>query len=94
MSNFIESSSGRIASLVQSIGANFDPEVLSLPGGSLIAVALWAYGTARVSIARAANRGMAGHGAAPQDRPPTLDKPVPGPMHKPPVGCVACCGRP
>jgi hypothetical protein len=89
MLNFIESSSGRIASLVQSVGANFDPEVLSLPGGSLIAVALWAYGTARLSIARAAFRRT-----APQDRATAVDTPVPAPMQKSPLGCVACCGAP
>jgi len=46
MLNFIESSAGRIAARIQSIGGSFDPEVLSLPGGSLIAVALWLYASA------------------------------------------------
>jgi hypothetical protein len=43
MMSFIESSAGRIASRIQRIGAGFDPEVLSLPGGSVIALAMWIY---------------------------------------------------
>jgi hypothetical protein len=43
MMNFIESSAGRIAARMQSIGGSFDPEVLSLPGGSIIAILLWLY---------------------------------------------------
>jgi hypothetical protein len=43
MMNFIESSAGRIAARIQSIGSSFDPEVLSLPGGSIIAIVLWLY---------------------------------------------------
>jgi hypothetical protein len=43
MMNFIESSAGRIAARIQSIGGTFDPEVLSLPGGSIIAIVLWLY---------------------------------------------------
>jgi hypothetical protein len=43
MMNFIESSAGRIAARIQSIGGSFDPEVLSLPGGSIIAIVLWLY---------------------------------------------------
>jgi hypothetical protein len=43
MMNFIESSAGRIAARIQSIGGSFDPEVLSLPGGSIIAILLWLY---------------------------------------------------
>jgi hypothetical protein len=43
MSHFIESSAGRIAAGIQTIGASFDPEILSLPGGSVIAVCLWLY---------------------------------------------------
>jgi hypothetical protein len=43
MMNFIESSAGRIAARIQSIGGGFDPEVLSLPGGSIIAILLWLY---------------------------------------------------
>ena len=43
MMNFIESNAGRIAARIQSIGGSFDPEVLSLPGGSIIAILLWLY---------------------------------------------------
>ena len=43
MMNFIESSAGRIAARIQTIGSSFDPEVLSLPGGSIIAILLWLY---------------------------------------------------
>jgi hypothetical protein len=41
MLNFIESNAGRIAARLQTIGGSFDPEVLALPGGSIIAVFLW-----------------------------------------------------
>jgi hypothetical protein len=43
MMSFIESNAGRIAARIQSIGGSFDPEVLSLPGGSIIALLLWLY---------------------------------------------------
>jgi hypothetical protein len=43
MMNFIESNAGRIAARIQSIGSSLDPEVLSLPGGSIIAIVLWLY---------------------------------------------------
>jgi hypothetical protein len=44
--NLMESSAGRIAARIQQIGASFDPEVLALPGGSVIAVCMWLYGNA------------------------------------------------
>ncbi|HEV7613541.1 MAG TPA: hypothetical protein VGO37_16805 [Steroidobacteraceae bacterium] len=50
MINFIESSAGRIAARIQAIGAGFDPEVLSLPGGSLIAAFLWLYASAMATL--------------------------------------------
>jgi hypothetical protein len=56
MINFIESSAGRIAARIQSIGGSFDPEVLSLPGGSIIAVCLWLYASTVVSMKRSAAR--------------------------------------
>ena len=57
MMNFIESSAGRIAARIQSIGGSFDPEVLSLPGGSIIAVLLWLYAASTVvSLNRAPPR--------------------------------------
>ncbi len=52
MLNFIESNAGRIATRIQSIGAGFDPEVLALPGGSIIALLLWAYSGVAVSLNR------------------------------------------
>jgi hypothetical protein len=54
MMNFIESSAGRIATGIQSIGAGFDPEVLSLPGGSVIALAMWIYAGIAHSVERCA----------------------------------------
>jgi hypothetical protein len=54
MMNFIESNAGRIAARIQSISGNFDPEVLSLPGGSIIAILLWLYAASTlVSLHRA-----------------------------------------
>jgi hypothetical protein len=52
MVDFIESSAGRIAARIHSIGANFDPEILSLPGGSIIAVILWAYASTMLTLKR------------------------------------------
>jgi len=52
MNAFIESSAGRIAARIQNIGVSFDPEVLSLPGGSIIAVLLWLYASTRVTLKR------------------------------------------
>jgi hypothetical protein len=43
MKQLIESGAARIAAGIQCVGANFDFEVLSLPGGSLIAALLWLY---------------------------------------------------
>ena len=57
MMDFIESSAGRIAARIHSIGGSFDPEVLSLPGGSIIAMVLWLYAaSAMVALKRAATR--------------------------------------
>ena len=52
MNEFIESNAGRIAARIHSIGGGFDPEVLSLPGGSIIAVCLWLYANTRVTFKR------------------------------------------
>jgi hypothetical protein len=52
MNAFIESSAGRIAAQIHSIGGSFDPEVLSLPGGSIIAVLLWLYASSRMTLKR------------------------------------------
>ena len=43
MNHFIELSTSRIAAGIQAAGTGFDPEVLSLPGGTVIAVGLWLY---------------------------------------------------
>jgi hypothetical protein len=37
----VESGAARIGAAIQRVGAKVDFEVLSLPGGSLIAVLLW-----------------------------------------------------
>ncbi len=50
--DFIESSAGRIAARIQTIGAGFDPEVLSLPGGSLIAAFFWIYASVMTTFKR------------------------------------------
>jgi hypothetical protein len=57
MMNFIESGAGRIAARIQTIGGSFDPEVLSLPGGSIIAILLCLYAASTVvSLNRAQPR--------------------------------------
>jgi hypothetical protein len=43
MKQLIESGAARIAAGIQRVGENFDFEVLSLPGGSVIAALLWLY---------------------------------------------------
>ncbi len=43
MKQRIDSYTARLAAGVQSLGAGLDPEVLMLPGGSVIALALWLY---------------------------------------------------
>jgi hypothetical protein len=56
MMNFIESSAGRIAARMQSIGGSFDPEVLSLPGGTIIAILLFLYASTMLSLHRTPTR--------------------------------------
>jgi hypothetical protein len=51
MKQQIESSAARIAAGIQSVGAHIDFEVLSLPGGSVIAVLLWLYASCSLSSA-------------------------------------------
>jgi hypothetical protein len=46
MKQFIELGVVRIGAAIQNVGAKVDFEVLSLPGGSLIAVLLWLYASA------------------------------------------------
>jgi hypothetical protein len=43
MKNLMESYTARLAASMQRLGSNIDPEILMLPGGSLIALALWLY---------------------------------------------------
>ena len=56
MMNFIESSAGRIAARIQTFGGSFDPEVLSLPGGTIIAILLALYASTMISLNRAQPR--------------------------------------
>jgi hypothetical protein len=46
MKQFIEATAVRIGTVIQNVCANVDCEVVSLPGGSLIAVLLWLYAIA------------------------------------------------
>ena len=80
MLNFIESNAGRIATRIQSIGAGFDPEVLALPGGSVIALLLWAYSSVAVSLNR-----TAAHPNFPQPAIPHAGAPL--------AACAGCHGR-
>ena len=52
MMHFIEANAGRIAAGIQAIGVGFDPEVLSLPGGSFIAAFFWLYACAVLTLKR------------------------------------------
>ncbi len=54
MQKFIDSNAGRIAARILGIGRHFDPEVLALPGGSIIAFLLWACAHAVPAARRAA----------------------------------------
>jgi hypothetical protein len=51
----IESGAVRIGAAIHNVSANIDFEVLSLPGGSLIAVLLWVFASVG-SIRRAATQ--------------------------------------
>ena len=78
--NFIESSAGRIAARIQTIGAGFDPEVLALPGGSLIAAFIWIYASALTTLKRRPRHER----PAPQED--SLVAPAPAPA------CAGCPG--
>lgn len=56
MMNFVESGAGWIAARIQAISAGFDPEMLSLPGGSVIAAFLWLYAGAAHRLKRGVPR--------------------------------------
>jgi hypothetical protein len=52
MKQLIELGAVRIAAAIQNVYANVDFDVLSLPGGSLIAALLWLYASAARSMRR------------------------------------------
>jgi hypothetical protein len=52
MKQLIELGAVRIGAAIQNVYANVDFDVLSLPGGSLIAVLLWLYARAANSMSR------------------------------------------
>jgi hypothetical protein len=56
MKQYIELGAVRIAAAIQNFCANVDFEVLSLPGGSLIVILVWLYGSAMGPIRRAATQ--------------------------------------
>jgi hypothetical protein len=56
MKELIELGAVRIGAAIQNVCANVDFDVLSLPGGSLIAVLLWFYASAASSIRRASTQ--------------------------------------
>jgi hypothetical protein len=78
MKQLIHLSAAWIGAAIQNVGANLDFEVLSWPGGSLIAVLLWLYASAMgflrrrpVSHARPSEGGAAidAGAVAPEKRP-------------------------
>lgn len=99
MLNFIESSAGRIAARLQSIGGGFDPEVLSLPGGSVIAVFLWLYASAMVGLHRTSRRPAVPIAVVPMPAAPRLAAPKaaalkPAPLAAAPIAaCAGCLGH-
>jgi len=56
MKQLIELGAVRIGAAIQNVYANVDFDVLSLPGGSLIAALLWLYARAASSMRRATMR--------------------------------------
>ena len=46
----LESYAARIAARIQDVGADVDPEILQLPGGSVIATLLWLYAKGSVAL--------------------------------------------
>ena len=43
MKEQLESYAGRLAAKIQDVSADMDPDILQLPGGSIIATLLWLY---------------------------------------------------
>ena len=50
MKEQIETYAARIAVKLQGVGADMDPELLQLPGGSVIATLLWLYAKGAVAF--------------------------------------------
>jgi hypothetical protein len=50
MKEQLESYAARIALRIRNVGANVDPEILQLPGGSVIATILWLYAKGTVAF--------------------------------------------
>ena len=46
----LESYAARIAAGIRNVGADVDPEILQLPGGSVIATLLWLYAKGTVAF--------------------------------------------
>ena len=53
MKQFIELGALRIGAAIQNVGATVDFEVLSLPGGSLVAILLWLHAIAMAVVTEA-----------------------------------------
>jgi hypothetical protein len=56
MKEQLESYAAWVATRIQNVGADFDPEVLSWPGGSLIATFLWVYARGTTALKFVARR--------------------------------------
>jgi len=52
MKDQLKSYAGRIAAGLQNVGASMDPEILQLPGGSVIATLLWLYVKGTLALRR------------------------------------------
>ena len=50
MMEHLESCAARIAARIQNVSADMDPEILQLPGGSVIATLLWLYAKGSVAF--------------------------------------------
>jgi hypothetical protein len=50
MKEQLESYAARIAARIQHVSADMDPEILQLPGGSIIAALLWLYAKGTVAF--------------------------------------------
>jgi hypothetical protein len=52
MKEQIESYAARIAARLQGVSADMDPELLQLPGGSVIATLMWLYAKGTIAFRR------------------------------------------